>query len=745
MKPVIGAPLDRTDGVQKVTGGARYAAEFALPGLCHACIVQSTIARGRIAALDVTRAEHAPGVLVVMTHENAPRLPQAGRGAVNPPAGRVLSLLQDADVHYNGEPVAVVVAGTFEQAVAAADLVRVMYATDVATLDFNQARARAYAPAKLNQGPVDSKRGDAAAAYAAAEVRVEATYTTPMQHHNPMEPHATIAHWQDGKLTLHDSTQYVSGVRDTMAKVLGIDAANVRVISPFVGGGFGCKGSMWTHVALAAMCAREVKRPVKLALARWQMFGPVGGRPRTEQRIALGATRDGRLTSIRHAVISHTSAIEDFVEPASLPTRILYACPNVDTSQRLVKLDVGTPTFQRAPGESTGTFAIEVALDELAYALAMDPMELRLRNHADVEPQSGKPWSSKHLRECYAEAAKRFGWSRRDPRPGSMRDRDAWIGYGMATATYPANRQAAQASTRLWTDGTFVVASGSQELGTGTYTVMTQVAAQSLGVSPNAVRFLLGDTALPRAPVSGGSTSAASVGPAVKAACDLLRERILAAVVRDPQSAHYGVDPATLAIDDGVIVAAGGRGEPLAVFAGRRGVPLDAAAEARPGDEKATYASHSFGAVFAEVRIDPWIGRLRIPRIVATYDVGTRLNAKTALSQLRGGLVWGVGFAVTEESLLDVATGHFANASLAEYHVPVNADIGELDVTFVDVADTRFNPLGIRGIGEIGITGVAAAIDNAVFHACGVRVRDLPITVDKFLAQASAGARSARA
>jgi xanthine dehydrogenase YagR molybdenum-binding subunit len=626
----------------------------------------------------------------------------------------------------------VVVATSFEEAAAAAELVRVTYATDRAALDFVAAQAAAYAPAKLMQGPADLHRGNFAAGYAGADVRVEATYTTPMQHHNPMEPHATIAHWQDGKLTLHDSTQYVSGVRDTMAKVLGIDAADVRVISPFVGGGFGCKGSMWSHVALAAMCAREVKRPVKLALARWQMFGPVGGRPRTEQRIALGATRDGKLKAMRHAVISHTSAIEDFVEPSSLSTRMLYACPNIDTTQRLVKLDVGTPTFQRAPGEATGTFALEVALDELAYALGMDPLELRLRNHADVEPQDGKPWSSKHLRECYAEAAARFGWAKRDPRPGSMRERGAWIGYGMATATYPANRQAAQASARLWTDGTFIVASGSQELGTGTYTVMTQVAAQSLGVSPQSVRFLLGDTALPRAPVSGGSTSAASVGPAVKAACDALRERILAAVVRDVQSVHHGADAATLAIDDGIIVGTGGHRESLAAFAGRRGAPLDAAAEAKPGDEKSTYASHSFGAVFAEVRIDPWIGRLSVPRIVATYDVGTRLNAKTALSQLRGGLVWGVGLALTEESLLDAATGHFANASLAEYHVPVNADIGELDVTFVDFPDTHFNSLGIRGIGEIGITGVAAAIDNAVFHACGVRVRDLPITVDKY-------------
>jgi xanthine dehydrogenase YagR molybdenum-binding subunit len=740
MKPVIGQPLDRTDGVLKVTGGARYAAEFALPRMCHATIVQSTIARGRIAAIDMTRAQNSPGVLLVITHLNAPRLPNGGNNGVNPPAGRMLSLLQDDVVHYNGQPVGVVVADTPEHSVAAAELVRATYVTEAPTLDFERAKSVSHPPADVHGKPPDTSRGDPGRGLVDADVRVEAVYTTPMQHHNPLEPHATIAQWEGGRLTLHDATQYVSGVRETIAKVLGIDATQVRVVSPFVGGGFGCKGSMWSHVALAAMCAREVRRPVKLVLARWQMFGPVGGRPRTEQRIALGATRDGTLTSVRHDVVSHTSAFEDFTEPSAMQTRMLYACPNLATSHRLTKLDVGTPTFQRAPGEASGTFALEVALDELAYALDMDPVALRMRNHADRDEDAHRPWSSKHLRECYAQAADRFGWSRRTRKPGSMRDGGAWVGYGMATATYPANRSPAQASARLLPDGSFVVASGSQELGTGTYTVMTQVAAQSLGVAPRAVRFVLGDTDLPKAPVSGGSTSAASVGPAVRAACEALHAKILAEVVRDPQSPLRAVSVDALDIDDGMIVVRDtpSRREPLAAFASRRATPLDAAADAKPGDEKNRFSAHSFGAVFAEVRVDPWLQVVRIPRVVATYDVGTRLNAKTALSQLRGGIVWGVGFAMTEESVLDLGTGHFVNASLAEYHVPVNADIGELDVTFIDAPDTNFNPLGIRGIGEIGITGISAALCNAVWHATGVRVRDLPITIDKLLPGARA-------
>jgi len=690
----VGQPLDRVDGPLKVTGKARYGHEFYPQSMCHAVMVRSTVPSGQIASIDTAEAESLPGVLLVLTHRNAQELPQKGRAAVNPPAGREMSLLQHATVRYNGEPIAVVVAETLEQAADGASRVKVTYTGAPAELDFVKAKARAKKPDKSGPSPAEKSWGAGAAALASAEVRVDHVYTTPMEHHNPIEPHGTVAHWEGANLTLYDATQYVSGVRETVAKTMGIDAESIRVVSPFVGGGFGCKGSTWSHVVLAAMAAQKVGRPVKLVLERPQMFGPVGGRPQTEQHVVLGAKRDGTLVALRHDVISHTSQFEEFTEPSSQPTRALYACPNGATLHRIAKMNVGTPTFQRAPGESSGTFALESAMDELAYELGIDPLELRLRNYAETEPSSGKPWSSKKLRECYAQAAERFGWSRRDAKPRSMRDGNRLVGWGMATATYPAHRMPAKAVAIFNLDGTYTVRSGTQDLGTGTYTIMTQVAADALGVPVEKVRFELGDTRMPKAPVSGGSMTAGSVGPAVLNACKALREKI----------------------------AAGAK------------APVQADGEAAPPDEKAkTKAERSFGAVFTEVHVDPDLGIIRVPRIVASYSVGRLLNAKTGLSQLQGGIVWGVGMALFEESILDKRYGRIVNGNLAEYHVPVNADIGTIDVTVVDENAEEFNELGARGIGEIGITGVPGALANAVYHATGKRIRDLPITLDKIL------------
>lgn len=729
----VGQPLDRTDGLLKVTGQARYSAEFQVPRLVHAVLVQSTVPAGRITRVDTHVAQAMPGVLLVMTHENAPRLPNDGKPALEPPAGRVLSLLQDDQVHYNGQPVAVVVGDTLEHAQAAARMVRVEVAQQPARLDFETARADAHSPGKVQTQSADTMRGDMASGMAQAAQRIEAIYGTPMEAHNPMEPHATIAVWEGDSLTLYDSTQYVSGVRRTVAKTLGLSPDKLRVVCPFVGGGFGCKGSVWSHVVLAAMAARQAGRPVKLVLEQAQMFGPVGGRPRTEQRIAMGAASDGRFTAISHDSLTTTSMIEDWTEPCAIVTRMLYDTPNQRTTHRLARLNVGTPTFQRAPGEATGTFALEVALDEMAYALGIDPVELRLRNDAAQDPEKRIPWSSKSLAACYRTGAERFGWARRNPQPGSMREGTTRVGWGMATATYPANRSAAAATARYLPDGTAQVESGSQDLGTGTYTVMTQVAADAMGMPVDRVLFSLGDTRMPEAPVSGGSQSVASVSPAVQAAGQQARDALIAAAIADASSPLHGLDAGAITVADGVLSAHSGAREPAAAVVARYGRPIEVTAKVQPGEEKQKFSMHSFGAVFAEVHVDADLGVIRVSRIVGSYGVGRLLNAKTGRSQLMGGIVWGIGMALFEESLLDPRYGRIVNNNLAEYHVPVNADVPDIDILVLDEADPHINPLGAKGIGEIGITGVPAAIANAVYHATGRRVRELPITLDKLI------------
>jgi xanthine dehydrogenase YagR molybdenum-binding subunit len=737
MSTSVGSPLTRIDGSAKVCGTAMYAGDYDGPRLAYAFLVQSTIAKGRITRIVSEHAAAAPGVLLVMTHANAPRLPEDAQKA-NPPAERALSLLQDNVVRYNGEPIAVIVAETPEQARYAAMLLDVAYAEESPALDFGMAKASAYKPEKLTHGDADASWGNVDAALRDAAVQHAATYQTPMESHNPMEPHATLAAWQGDTLVVHDATQYVMGVRRALSKKLGIEPDKVHVISPYIGGGFGCKGSAWSHVALAAMAAREAHRPVKLALERTQMFGPVGYRPRTEQRVVLGADADGKLVAIRHDVISPTSTFEDWSESSAMVTRMLYACPNVSTTHRLVKLNLGTPTFQRAPGESTGNFAIESAMDELAYRLNLDPLQLRLRNYADKDPETGHPFSSKALDECYRSAAARFGWERRSPQPRATRDGDRLIGWGMATATYPAHRMPANALVRLLPDGSALVRCCTQDIGTGTYTIIAQVAADTLGLPVSRIKVEIGDSTFPEAPVSGGSMTAASVTPAVQAAAGQVRDRLVSMAAADASSPLGGHGSDDIEAADGWLSLRTdpAKREPFAAIIARNGgTPIEATANAKLGEEdEKRYALHSFGAVFAEVAVDPALGEVRVRRIVATYDAGRILNAKTANSQLIGGIVWGIGMALTEETRFDPRSGRIVNANLAQYHVPVNADVPDIDVTFVGAPDTRFNPLGARGIGEIGITGVPAAIANAVYHACGKRVRDLPITPARLLA-----------
>ena len=731
----IGAPYTRVDGRAKVTGAAKYAAEFEVANVAYGVMVTSTIANGRITRIDSTAAERAPGVVTVMTPSNAPKLPKAGQAGVNPPAGRVLQLLQDAEVHYNNQPIAVVVAESLNQALLAASLLRVRYQESAPKLDFKGGFADAHTG--KNKNPAMLSEGSVPTGFEDAEVKIDQVYTTPMENHNPMEPHATIAQWDGELLTLHDSTQYIFGVKQSVAKTLGIPEDNVRVLCPFTGGGFGCKGSTWSHVVLAAMAAKVAKRPVKLVLERSQMFGPVGGRPQTHQQITLGAKRDGTLTAIRHDCYSHTSVIEDFVEPSATATRMLYAAPVITTSQKIVPLNVGTPTFQRAPGEASGTFALEVAMDELAYELKMDPIALRLKNYAEADPTSHKPFSSKHLRECYRQGAERFGWSRRVAEPRTHREGHELIGYGMATATYGANRSEAEAAVRFELNGRVSVISGTQDLGTGTYTIMAQVAAATLGMPIELMDAQLGDTKQPQGPVSGGSQTAASVTPAVQAAAQQAVLKLATLEVGNAASPFHGAQPQELEFKDGrlFLKTAPAKSVALAEVLARNGnQPVEAKASAKPSEDSEQYAKHSWGAVFAEVAVDETLGVARVRRITAVYDVGTLLNEKTGKSQLIGGIVWATGLVLEEETHIDGKTGRPLNNNLAEYHVPVNLDIGEIDVMALGIPDKNFEPLGARGIGEIGITGAAGAIANAIYNATGKRIREAPITPDKLMA-----------
>lgn len=735
---VLGQPLDRTDGLLKVTGQARYSADNPEAKLAHAVLVTSTIARGRVLSMDTARVQSMPGVLLVMTHETAMRLPNGGKPDASPPAVRRLTLLQTDEVRYSNEPVAVVVADTLERATDGARKLQASIKYEAATpnADYQSAKGSAYRPEKMMGRPIDTQRRDVAAGLRQGPTRLDVVYTTPNEHHNPMEPHATLARWDGPKLTLYDATQGVSGARSAVAKTLGISEDDVRVICPFVGGGFGCKGSAWSHVVLAAMAAKQTGRPVRLVLERPQMFGMVGNRPFTEQHFQVAARDDGTLTGMRHDVISTTSTFEDWNESSAILTRMLYATPNQATTHKLVKLDIGTPTFMRAPGETSGSFALESAMDEMAYQLNMDPLALRLKNYADMEPQEKKPWSEKSLRECYEKGAAKFGWSRRNPKPRSMQQGNTLIGWGMATATYPANRSEASAVVRILPDGTAMAASGTQDLGTGTFTVMTQVAADALGFPMEMVTFALGDSSLPKAPVSGGSQSAASVSPAVREAASQARGKLIAMAIADSGSPLAGASADDVTVNNGWVIS---RADPAkrdpaaAIIARNGGKPIEATATVKPGDEKKEYAFHSFGAVFAEVHVDADLGTIRVARVVSVYDVGSLLNEKTAHSQLMGGVVWGIGSALTEKSELDPRYGRYTNANLAEYHVPVNADINTIDITVLGQTDPHINSLGVRGIGEIGITGVAGAIANAVYHATGVRVRDLPITLDKVM------------
>lgn len=736
-EPAVGKPLDRVDGRRKVTGTATFAADHRQDRAVHAVLVQSTIARGRIVAIDTAAASRAPGVLAVLTHENAPKLRKAASGE---PGEDRLPLADDL-VHYAGQHVGLVVADTIERARHAASLVAVRYQREEPVL-VAQEDAAVDRPARLQR-----RRGDAAAALAAdGVVNLRQVYTTPVETHNPLEPSATVASWEGDRLTVADSTQAVMVTRDFLAETFGIPKSNVRVLCPFTGGAFGCKGSQWPHTVLAAMGAMAAPaapgtlRPVQLNLTREQMFTSVGHRPPTVQTIALAARRDGALTAVSHDTLHPTSPTTRYIEDCGGSTSWrLYACENVAITHRVVRVNVGPPTAMRAPGENPGSFALESAMDELAHALGMDPLALRLKNHADRDPVDGKPWSSKHLRECYQRGAERFGWNRRSPEPGAMKDGDLLVGWGMATALYPGWSDTAAARVRLAPDGRALVQTATQELGTGSYTVFTQLAADALGLPVERVTLELGDSNFPAAPPSYGSQSVASVSEAILRAVAELKAKLLALAAAPAGSPLAGLRPDEVVLADARIFAAADPSRRLscAEVLERAQLPsIEAEARAEPGDRgdrAKAFSIHSFGAHFCEVKIDPLLPRVQVTRWVAAVDAGRILNPKTSRSQVIGGITMGIGMALLEQTVYDPREGRPVTANLADYAIPVQGDVPAIEVDLLDRPDPVINSLGCRGIGEIGITGVAAAVANAVFHATGRRVRDLPITLDKLL------------
>ncbi|GAA2004766.1 xanthine dehydrogenase family protein molybdopterin-binding subunit [Nocardiopsis rhodophaea] len=740
----IGRPLDRLDGRAKVTGGARYSAEFTPPGTAHAVLIGAEIPSGSVTSIDASDALAAEGVFAVLSHLNMPKI-AAEPHLIPSIAGTTAHAqsffpMQDATVHYAGQPVAMVIANTLERAQHAATLVRIGYREERAITTIEEGRAQAYEAERIFGGfiPGRAERGDVAAGLDQAEARIDRTCHLAANHHNPIEPSATTAVWDDARLTLYDATQGPTATRLTVAELLGVPPSNVRVISDYVGGSFGSKAMIWHHPALAAFAAQHVRAPVKLALTREQMFHSCGHREEQEHRVVLGARRDGTLTAMRHHKLSPTSHFDDWAEPSLNAASQIYACPNYEGVYRLFKANTMTPTFMRGPGEASGVFGMETAMDELAYELDIDPMELRLRNHADVDPESGNPWSSKGLKECYARGAELFGWADRDPRPGTRREGNWLIGTGMASAIYPVylamNPQRARA--RVYADGHAVIESGAADFGTGVGTIMGQVAADALGVSTDVVAVHYGDTELPNTVAAVGSAGSGAVSAAVHTAATALRDQLIAQAVADARSPLHGVDPASVVVRDGRMMLRDqpDTGETYAELLQRNMMfDADALGAWNPPGPDTGHGMATFGAQFAKVAVDPDLGLVRVRHLTGVFAPGRVLNRKTARSQLMGGMLWGVGQALLEATHMEPQYGRWGNASMGDYLLPVNADAPDVDIEMIEVEDRVVNPLGVKGVGEIGLVGVSAAIANAVFHATGQRFHDLPITIENVI------------
>ena len=770
---ITGKPIDRVDGRLKITGAATYSAEFNIPNLAYGVIITSTITKGHINQIDSTPAMKLPGVLNVLTYKNSLNLhfPQGSDPGSGKYAEKDLLPLQSDRIFYNGQAIAVVIAETFEIAEEAASLVKISYTTDEPAIHLEKNLGKAYVPKSgLGGQQLTQKRGDADAAMKIAETKLDETYTTPVYHHNAMEPHATIAQWNGDELMVYDSTQSVFGSRNLLANMLGVPQEKIRLVSLYIGGGFGSKGFSWPNTVITCMAAKFVNRPVKLVLSRQQMFSTAGRRTQTIQQIQLGSDAAGKLSALKHDTISESSFVDEFTEPCGVASIMIYETTNASISHNIVRLNRGTPCPMRAPGEAPGSFAIETAMDEMALKLNIDPVAFRLANYTEADPQKKKPFSSKYLRDCYQRGAELIGWSQRSSTPGSVKQGNLLVGYGMATATYPANRSSSTAKAILLANGSAEIECCTQDIGTGTYTVMTQIAADALGLPVDKIKMKLGDSNYPKGANSGGSQVSASVGPAIRAASLGLVDKIITIAAGDPASPLHGAKKEDIAVQDGrlFLKTQTDKGETYSAILNRAGLPkLEAEAitetstreqaEANPAaagskeesvkeeskknqavqeDEKVdrkAYSFHSFGAQFVRVLVDPDLMTVHVDKAVAVMDIGKVLNLKTAKNQIMGGMIFGIGMALMEETTYDPNRGRVITHDLANYLVPVHADIPEFEVEFLDKPDLLISPIGARGIGEIGITGMAAAVANAITNATGKRVRDLPVTLDKLM------------
>jgi xanthine dehydrogenase YagR molybdenum-binding subunit len=713
---------NRVDGLAKVTGKAKYIAEFKFANLAYGFFIQSTIAKGKITSIDTTEAERQPGVVKIFSHLNSPRDLKGFEtdedfGEKSTP----FTPLRSGTILFSGQPIAVVVAETIEQARYAASLVKVTYDKQTHSTDLSKVLDKAY-------GRTRPVRGNPTEAFATSDAKIEAEYTIPIEHHNAMEPHASIASWENNRLTIYDKTQGVQGVRNFLAGIFKIPKEDVTVLSPFVGGAFGAALRPTPNTFLSAMVAREVKRPVKIVYTRRQLSTAHGYRPYSIQKIKIGADKTGKLTSIIHSAVTNTSSHEDFNEDLVGISRSLYACPNVETDGKIAKTDLQTPLWMRAPGTVSGAFALESALDELSYQLKIDPLELRLINYAETDPDNGKPFSSKELKKCYMEAAKKFGWEKRKPEVRATREGNWLVGWGMATGTWGAFLSPSSARVTLKADGTALIESGTTDIGPGTYTTISIIAAKTLGLPIEKVKFVLGDSNLPSAPSQGGSLTTASVGTAVQECSQILHKKLF------ELAKFENIKFEDIKIESGKFV---GKEKTMSFVEILKTNGLENLSETHTSKpnygERGKYSTASHGAQFVEVKVDEELGKIKVTRMVEMTAAGKIINPKGARSQEMGAAVWGIGMALTEETEIDHRYGRIMNPNLGGYHVPVNADVLEIDTSFVEEIDTIVNPLGVKGLGELGLVGIPAAIANAIYHATGKRMRNLPITPEKLI------------